>query len=532
MMRNLLHFIFYVGSVFVSIKATAIAPPSNDNPCNATVLTPYLPTSTSSCAGASGTVNMATNSSTTLPMAGITSCTGTEDDDVWYTFVATNPVMTLNLSSITGSTTDLEAALYTGTCSNLTNYACDGLSGLPWEMDGGTGTVYLTPGTTYFLQIYSWSSSAQTTSFNICLYGPEPAYQAPTGAPPGTAGDWCSTAPTMTLNGDYGGNTGSYGASNGDPNIPDGATTCGIDNNTSWLSFIASSTTASFYLYTIGPLENASGSTCTGGLEVQFFKGETCSSLSYHNNVSWNGLDNDGNVATASGSNCINSSAAFGGGSVQRVTLSSLMSGAKYYIKIDGYDGDVCDYAFRPESGLLPVTYLFFKGSNNGKTNMLNWTTASEQNNDGFDVEYSRDGIHFSSLGFVNGAGNATSENSYQFIHERPSEGVNYYRLKQVDFDGKVEYSAILKINNGKDGKPGLRIDSQSEAELSYSLYGSDLPPAALGVFDNLGRTMLAITDNISTSGTLDISSLALGIYYLRAVNWDGSVSVTKWIKQ
>lgn len=465
-------------------------------------------------------------------MSGITSCSGTEDDDVWYTFVATNTVMTLNLTNFTGSTDDLEAALYTGSCGSLTLYDCDGLSGLPWEMDGGINNIYLTPGTTYYLQIYSWSSSPQTTTFNICLYGPEPAYEAPTSAPAGTAGDWCSTAPTMTLNGDYGGNSGSYGASNGDPNIPDGAVPCGIDNNTSWLSFIASASTASFYLYTIGPLEKNAGSTCTGGLEVQFFQGATCSALSYHTDVSWKGLDNDGNVVTASGSSCINSFAAYGGGTVQEVTLSFLTFGARYFIKIDGYDGDVCDYAFRPESGFLPVTYLFFKGSNNGKTNMLNWTTASEINNDGFDVEYSRDGIHFSSLGFVNGAGNATSENSYQFIHERPSEGVNYYRLKQVDFDGKVEYSAILKINNGKDGKPGLRIDSQSEAELSYSLYGSDLPPAALGVFDNLGRTMLSHTYNAASSGTLDISSLAPGVYYLRAVSGDGFVTVTKWVKQ
>ena len=523
MMRNLLHFIFYVGSVFMIITPTAIAQPSNDNCSGARLLNPYLVTATTDCTGNTNqTVLNATNS-------GVDNCSGTEDDDVWYYFVATNPVMTVNFINIAGNATDLDAALYTGSCGSLTLFDCDNLSGLPWELDGGTGNPYLTVGTTYYLQVYtSTSSTGRNTTFDICLYGPP--IQAPTSAPSNNASDLCSGAPTMSLNGsDFGGNTGGYTTGGtGEP----ADTGCGVDNNTSWLSFVANSTTAIFHLFTIGPLEKISGSTCTGGLEIQFFKGETCSSLTAHNNVGWRGLDNDGNVATASGSNCINSSAAFGGGSVQRVTLSSLTLGAKYYIKIDGYNGDVCDFAFRPESGLLPVTYLFFKGSNNGKTNMLNWTTASEQNNDGFDVEYSRDGIHFSSLGFVNGAGNATSENSYQFIHERPSEGVNYYRLKQVDFDGKVEYSAILKINNGKDGKPGLRIDSQSEAELSYSLYGSDLPPAALGVFDNLGRTMLAITDNISTSGTLDISSLALGIYYLRAVNWDGSVSVTKWIKQ
>jgi len=258
MMRNLLQIIFYVGSVFMSIIPTAIAQPSNDNCSGARLLNPYLVTATSDCTGNTNqTVLNATNS-------GVDNCSGTEDDDVWYYFVATNPVMTINFSNIAGNSTDLEAALYTGSCNNLTLFDCDNLSGLPWELNGSTGNPYLTVGTTYYLQVYTWTSTTgRNTTFDICLYGPP--MQAPTSAPPNNASDLCSGAPTMSLNGsDFGGNTGGYTTGGtGEP----ADTGCGVDNNTSWLSFVASSTTAIFHLFTIGPLEKISGSTCTGGLE-------------------------------------------------------------------------------------------------------------------------------------------------------------------------------------------------------------------------------------------------------------------------
>ena len=85
----------------------------------------------------------------------------------------------------------------------------------------------------------------------------------------------------------------------------------------------------------------------------------------------------------------------------------------------------------------------------------LTWATASEINNDYFLVQHSSDGIRFDDLGTVVGAGTTTQSHSYDWMHDHPSAGVNYYRLKQVDFDGQFEYSPIRVVMMDGDGTKG-----------------------------------------------------------------------------
>ena len=77
----------------------------------------------------------------------------------------------------------------------------------------------------------------------------------------------------------------------------------------------------------------------------------------------------------------------------------------------------------------------------------LSWTTASEVNNAYFAVEYSSDGIDFKELGRVVGNGTTQDQQDYSFVDKMPMNGKNYYRLRQVDYDGKVEYSSIETVN-------------------------------------------------------------------------------------
>src|SRR5690606_7492371 len=85
----------------------------------------------------------------------------------------------------------------------------------------------------------------------------------------------------------------------------------------------------------------------------------------------------------------------------------------------------------------LPITLTTFTARQLEATKVtLDWTTASEENNDYFAIEYSADGRHFDELGMVRGAGSTTTSQHYSFIHHHPVAGSNYYRLRQVDFDG------------------------------------------------------------------------------------------------
>lgn len=96
----------------------------------------------------------------------------------------------------------------------------------------------------------------------------------------------------------------------------------------------------------------------------------------------------------------------------------------------------------------LPIELLSFTGIKEGKNNQLKWTTASEKNNDYFTIEKTIDGIEFNEIGTREGAGNSIYYNSYQLTDMNVEPVINYYRLKQTDFDGNSTYSNLISIDN------------------------------------------------------------------------------------
>lgn len=97
---------------------------------------------------------------------------------------------------------------------------------------------------------------------------------------------------------------------------------------------------------------------------------------------------------------------------------------------------------------VLPVELLFFRSEYNSKEVSLVWATASEKDNDKFVVERSRhDASNFEPIGTVKGGGTTHNQRQYKFIDSRPVPGTSYYRLKQIDLDGKVNYSPVVAVN-------------------------------------------------------------------------------------
>ncbi|HBG71709.1 MAG: hypothetical protein A2W93_06640 [Bacteroidetes bacterium GWF2_43_63] len=128
--------------------------PSNDECVNATPLT--VNAGTTCTVVTAGTVQCASASAQT------NSCSGTADDDVWFSFVATNASHTISLLNIAGSVTDMYHSVYSGTCGSLTNIKCN---------DADVSTISgLTIGETYYVRVYTYIGTAgQTTTFNICV---------------------------------------------------------------------------------------------------------------------------------------------------------------------------------------------------------------------------------------------------------------------------------------------------------------------------------------------------------------------------
>jgi hypothetical protein len=154
-------------------------PPANDE-CSGAVSLNVNPDA--SCTDfISGTITAATASSVST-----TSCGGTEDDDVWFSFVATDAIQTISLNNVVGTTTDLFHSLWSGDCDTLTlvpGSCSDANASVP------TG---LTAGETYYLRVYSWTDFGQDVTFDVCIGTP----------PPPPANDECAGAIALNVNPD------------------------------------------------------------------------------------------------------------------------------------------------------------------------------------------------------------------------------------------------------------------------------------------------------------------------------------------
>lgn len=124
--------------------------------------------------------------------------------------------------------------------------------------------------------------------------------------------------------------------------------------------------------------------------------------------------------------------------------------------KVDGLDDpdpiNALDFT-GPPTTVLPVELLYFTGRAKDSEVSLQWATATELNNSHFDIERSADGRVYEAIGRVKGAGDYQGLLEYAFTDEKPHFGLNYYRLRQVDYDGAFEYSNVVAVE--VEGKPG-----------------------------------------------------------------------------
>ena len=167
-----------------------------------------------------------------------------------------------------------------------------------------------------------------------------------------------------------------------------------------------------------------------------------------------------------------------------------------------------------PGSAPLPVDLLYFGGQHiSGKGNLLEWTTASEVNNDFFDLEFSLDGRSFESIATISGKGNSDIMNEYTYLHEVSKAGTYYYRLRQVDFDGRFEHSSIIVIDMGGSASE-VQVYPNPTTEGVY-LY-TDKTVSALVLYDGSGKKIFerAISIKKGEAYYLDVEGLAKGVYY------------------
>ena len=153
----------------------------------------------------------------------------------------------------------------------------------------------------------------------------------------------------------------------------------------------------------------------------------------------------------------------------------------------------------------LPVQLTSLQARQERNGIMIEWKTLSEINNDFFVIERSN-GIDFQTLGTVNGAGTITHAMLYSFFDDSPDEGLNYYRLKQVDFDGSFEYSEII---SAVFIETNLFIYPNPTDGVFY--LNKNLVNASIKLLSVSGRAI-----DLPQERQFDISSLPNGMYLLK----------------
>ncbi len=177
-----------------------------------------------------------------------------------------------------------------------------------------------------------------------------------------------------------------------------------------------------------------------------------------------------------------------------------------------------------PNNPPLPVTWLYFTGYNRDSYNQLEWATASEFNNDGYEVQRSANGKEFVKIGYVKGKGTVTTLSHYSFIDNQPESPVNYYRLKQIDFNGQASFSSVIVIRNTKDTRVEL-LNSVFRDNI-YLFVPGDNSRLKTRLFDTGGRKMFEqeITSR-NNHAEVHLPPFASGIYYLQVISGEKSTT-------
>ena len=157
--------------------------------------------------------------------------------------------------------------------------------------------------------------------------------------------------------------------------------------------------------------------------------------------------DQDGTFYCISGSGSpLFFSHTFAGDRINTVNiLPSIDGNASYELLAGTKNGKVVCFSGGLNS--VPVELTSFNALLNGKDVILNWTTASQLNNKGFEIERKSRNGNYQSISFINGDGTTTEQKSYSYTDKELKEGDYSYRLKQIDFDGTVHFSNELNVS-------------------------------------------------------------------------------------
>ena len=179
----------------------------------------------------------------------------------------------------------------------------------------------------------------------------------------------------------------------------------------------------------------------------------------------------------------------------------------------------------RPIDNVVPVELVSFTANLNGNNVNLNWVTATEINNSGFEIERafsSSSTLNWNKVIFVNGNGTTTEAQSYSFMDEKLANGKYFYRLKQLDFDGSFEYSneveVIVTVPEKLELSQNYPNPFNPSTNIKYQISTSN--HVLLIVYDVLGNEVATLVNEVKPAGNYEVKfdarSLSSGTYFYK----------------
>ena len=157
----------------------------------------------------------------------------------------------------------------------------------------------------------------------------------------------------------------------------------------------------------------------------------------------------------------------------------------------------------------LPLTIINLKAYQQGSIVKVDWISLAELNIVTYEIQHSLNALNFTTVGVLHAKGNGTQQQNYTFNHLQPSPGNNYYRLKVLDNDGKLTYSNIASVNIS-NGKTVTLVYPVPAKDILYVETNNN---TSFSLLNQWGQILF--TTNINHKGSINISGMAAGLYYL-----------------
>jgi hypothetical protein len=194
-------------------------------------------------------------------------------------------------------------------------------------------------------------------------------------------------------------------------------------------------------------------------------------------------------------------------------------------LSLDPYFVDAEYGTFCMTASVLPVELISFQAKKVGEIVVIKWGTYSELNSEKFIVERSTDGVNFEEIIQTNGAGNSSEELFYEGVDFNPNEGINYYRLKQVDFDGQFEYFTTVPLMFSSKNRTLTSNVYPNPATNEIKFTTSIDETYFVTVYNSVGKIIQQLEvnkNNVNSEVTINTSNLAKGNYFIKIDNHQG----------